>query len=1237
MNADPKLRFAVLAHQRGLIGEDQLALVCAAWVGDKSVEPAKFMLDRKWISAEQVRELKSLAALQPAAPGGVSAQGPAGSAASKTPNLDPNAKHESGPQTDEWEQQQGQPAPEGNKSAVKASDPTHVDKPGAAAEAHGHTLDFHVDLAAVPKDRERTDKMAGEQELSAGHIRKMSLETIDLKTASRSHYTLSRVHGKGGLGQVWLAIDGQLNREVALKELKPERGENAEGSARLIKEAQITGQLEHPNIIPVYELVRGGVGEAPFYTMRFMRGRTLRERIDDYHKSRLAGAENRLELRQLLSIFVGVCNALAYAHSRGVVHRDLKPHNVMLGDFGEVIVIDWGLAKTVDQREEASDFRVIEVGDSIGLEATMEGKVLGTPAFASPEQADGKVSLTDERSDIYGLGAILFMILTSVPPHRGTESGNTARDTMDLLRQISTGQTPRAKSVQPSAPEALDAIAAKAMSKERAQRYSKASELAEDVQRWLGDEPVSAYRDPLGERIRRWARRHRTWTQAAVAVLIAVTLVSAIAALFVNAARNRVAESLFAEQKALNAEKLALNSEREAKAEATRRFKEARDAVDKSLTGVSGVLLYYPGVQPLRTELLKNAAEDYERFANEKSDDLELRAESGRAFLRLGDVRQLLTQNKEAEQAYRSAESLFEKLSGIETDNLQFRLELARARTRLGSLYTVVGPHTEAERAFEAGVRGLDELVQQAPETPEYRYEKSVALLNRVALLKKTAKLADARTLLEQVEREFNQLTLATSDPKFDEALGATRRELGQLLGLMGRNEDAAKKIREAISVFLELSLKQNNHPPYLEGLAASRVDLANVLKRLGKDSDAIQSYRTSITDFDDLLHVRPDVPYYRENLALSQTNLAQILHTNGLNKDAKVECTDALVELTDLVNGNPGVHRYQEDLATTSATFGAILRDLNEDKVAIEAFRGAIDRFGELSREVRDAPVYRIRLALARSSMGRTLHRLGKHDDAKVEFLAAIEILEAVTKDGSDDPSAQNGLAWCYTHVGDLLRATQQANQATPYYARAMALREKLDKEPDDMHSLAWFLANCEDDKFRDPDRAVRVADEARKKAPENGRYWNMLGLTQYRAKKLDDSIKSLRIAADLRGETKHASDWFVLAMAHWQKGEPVEARTEFQIAQNLMDENCPGNIELGKLRREAADLIKHRIRPCSRSIRKGQLWTSRFGAKRILAQVRDDYGFEAYRLLKPRHSSPPSSKSRHSFGRCS
>ncbi len=335
---------------------------------------------------------------------------------------------------------------------------------------------------------------------------------------SRPRYTLTRLHAEGGLGKVWLARDHDLNREVALKEIRPAQSRHPEMWRRFLKEAQVTGQLEHPNIVPVYELARRPEDDQPFYTMRFVRGRTLRRAIAEHHAARLEARADPLEQPRLLQAFLSVCQAIAYAHSRGVIHRDLKPENVVLGGFGEVIVLDWGLAKMVDQPDEPPG---VAISEQARTDATHAGLQLGTPAYMAPEQAEGRVDLIDARTDIYGLGAILFEVLTGSPPHDKV-------DPAGLLDRIVSGETPRARSSEPSVPPALDAVCARAMARARDARYQKAEDLADDLQRWLADEPVSAFAEGWRPRLARWARHHRAWVRAGAAAGVMALVFSAL-------------------------------------------------------------------------------------------------------------------------------------------------------------------------------------------------------------------------------------------------------------------------------------------------------------------------------------------------------------------------------------------------------------------------------------------------------------------------------------------------------------------------------------------------------------------------------------------------------------------------------------------------------------------------------------------------------------------------------------
>src|SRR5882672_12644867 len=275
-----------------------------------------------------------------------------------------------------------------------------------------------------------------------------------------ARYVFTGLHATGGIGRVWLAHDRQLDREVAIKELIPENAGDAKVAARFIREAYLTGQLEHPGVVPVYELDRGAGANQPFYAMKFVRGRTLTNAVDAYHSKRTQGGVDPLEFVALLTAFAAVSNTIAYAHSRGVLHRDLKGDNVILGDFGEVIVLDWGLAKLLGQPEaKETDLSPTPPDYPQDPGLTVQGEIVGTPAYMAPEQADGRLDQIDHRTDIYGLGAILYEILTGQPPFTGS-------NTMEVLQKAIRGNPARPQELWAEVPAGLEEICLKAMAKE---------------------------------------------------------------------------------------------------------------------------------------------------------------------------------------------------------------------------------------------------------------------------------------------------------------------------------------------------------------------------------------------------------------------------------------------------------------------------------------------------------------------------------------------------------------------------------------------------------------------------------------------------------------------------------------------------------------------------------------------------------------------------------------------------
>lgn len=348
-----------------------------------------------------------------------------------------------------------------------------------------------------------------------------------------SRFRILRSHARGGLGEVFVARDEELGRDVALKEIQERLAHDSRSRARFLLEAEVTGGLEHPGVVPVYSLGHYPDGR-PYYAMRFIKGKSLGEAIEEYHETAKADPGTRpLLLRGLIRRFLDVCNAVDYAHSRGVLHRDLKPGNIMLGKYGETLVVDWGLAKAVginDPSPDASAEGPLQPASGSGTAETMPGSAIGTPQFMSPEQAAGQLDKIGPASDVYSLGATLYCILTC-------RAAFEEPDVRVVLHNVQRGVFPAPKSCVPSVPHRLQAICLKAMSLRPEDRYPTVRELADDIEHWLADEPVSAYQENIFGWLARWGRRHRNWVQAGAAALVLVALVATFAAVQISRAR----------------------------------------------------------------------------------------------------------------------------------------------------------------------------------------------------------------------------------------------------------------------------------------------------------------------------------------------------------------------------------------------------------------------------------------------------------------------------------------------------------------------------------------------------------------------------------------------------------------------------------------------------------------------------------------------------------------------------
>jgi eukaryotic-like serine/threonine-protein kinase len=308
-------------------------------------------------------------------------------------------------------------------------------------------------------------------------------EPRDDPAPTNDRFPIVRPHARGGLGEVFVALDPELDRHVALKELRAYHAHDPVSQERFLREARVTGRLEHPGIVPVYGLGRHADGR-PYYAMRFIEGETLGEAIERFHATeglpRDKPVEREIAFRRLLRSVVYACNAVAYAHSRGVVHRDLKPENIMIGRFGETLVVDWGIAKpfTDPLGESAGGSSLDPIAEDPSL--TRPGSAIGTPQYMSPEQAMGELDRVGPASDVYSLGATLYCLLVG---HGPFSSGGVA----DVLQRVGRGIFPAPRRLRRSIDPTLEALCLKAMATRPEDRLATPLALAEGIEAWMAD------------------------------------------------------------------------------------------------------------------------------------------------------------------------------------------------------------------------------------------------------------------------------------------------------------------------------------------------------------------------------------------------------------------------------------------------------------------------------------------------------------------------------------------------------------------------------------------------------------------------------------------------------------------------------------------------------------------------------------------------------------------------------
>jgi serine/threonine protein kinase/tetratricopeptide (TPR) repeat protein len=923
-----------------------------------------------------------------------------------------------------------------------------------------------------------------------------------LPTVSALHYRPEREIARGGMGRIVAAEDRRLGRPVALKEpLEPA----PEQLGRFQREALITARLQHPGIVPVYEAGCWPSGE-PFFAMKLVSGRPLDQVIGDART-----LEDRLAL---LPRIAAATEAIAYAHSQRVIHRDLKPGNILIGEFGETVVIDWGLAKSLDDADgPLSSHRIARPAAQSGAAPrhtgrtdpgsstlTVAGAVMGTPAYMAPEQARGEP--VDQRADVFALGAMLYHLLAGAPPYN-------ARTATEVIAAAALGKVVPLAVRERGAPPDLVAIVHRAMAPLPIDRYGDAGELASELRRFLTGQLVSAHRYTAGQRIDRFVRRHR-----------AAVTIAAIAAI------GFAAGSTFAVRRILHERDLA-DHERQL---ADTRRQAAEHLIDKMLSDVK-TRLQQIGRLDLLASLGAEIRDYYGTLAKGPggipADDVDRMAS---AIDLVGLAERESGQIDQAFEAWTSARATLAHAIGTGTGEptRHRRRMLARLEFEIGTIHQQRGNTDQALRSYTQAKHQFEALRGEAP--------------------------ADRGVLLGAAE---------------------THDRLGDVLRNDGKVDQAFAEYAEAKIEREHAAASPGNRPQEeVLALSTSHLKLGSVFEVRGESAKALDEYRAALRLREALLEAQRDNVELQNKVLEIQLTLGDLQRQVGDPRSAIETYGRALPVMEALTRRDPVNTTWRRLRGNLESDFGFALLDAGDYQAGLAQLGVAIATQQELVGRDPQSTTWQGDLSRSYTRAGDAQLYLGEPDRGIAQYRRALAIRRQLVAKAPRSAPYRRSVAWSHTKLANAYADKADVPHAIEAHEQALALRAKLVEESPGQGGFRNELASTEVALGKllaagDPRRSKQLIDAglARSRALVAGDAINSEWketltrglLAQAEAARATNGGKlreaalaeAFTIARDAAAHTPHNVHWpNLLAEIHAGRAELASARGDHQAA---------------------------------------------------------------------------------------